>query len=244
VTVLSTGMGTDNIEIVLNELHALIDCDNETKAWAPSAPTSPPVRLIRVGTCGSPHSDANVGDLAITSHVLGMDNTAYYYERPPLTGADAELQCAIDGTALGRTTRPYAGHADPEMVSRLRLAVAGVNPQRRALVGATASGSGFYGCQGRQTGRLRLGVPTLLADLAGVRVARAGPDGSDLRVVNIEMECSSLCVLSALLGYRATAVCAIVATRVGEKRTFAAPDVVAAALDDAIRAALNAVVLP
>merc|ERR1712000_158217 len=175
VSALSTGMGTDNVEIVVNELHILKDYDFKNNKW----PTGcAPLRIIRVGTCGSPNPEAEVGMLAIASHVLGMDNTCMYYKRPPLEGTVKQLQAAVDATELGKATHPYAGEASAEL------------------------------CQELQT------------------------------ALNIEMECSSLCVLSGLIGYRASAVCVIVATRIGEKRTFAAPDVVAAALDDALKTAL------
>ena len=241
VSALSTGMGTDNVEIVVNELHILKDYDFKNNKW----PTGcAPLRIIRVGTCGSPNPEAEVGMLAIASHVLGMDNTCMYYKRPPLEGTVKQLQAAVDATELGKATHPYAGEASAELCQELQTALSKVNPKRKALVGVTASGSGFYGCQGRQVGKLELAVPTLLDDLASIKVPGAGVAGNnngDLSVVNIEMECSSLCVLSSLIGYRASAVCVIVATRIGEKRTFAAPDVVAAALDDALKTALMAV---
>ena len=243
VTALSTGMGTDNVEIVMNELHILKDYDHVNNKWSAEAA---PLRIIRVGTCGSPNPEAEVGMLAIASHTLGMDNTCKYYARPPLQGTTKKLQDAINTTPLGKATQPYAGEASAEVCQDLQTALAKVNNKRKALIGVTASGSGFYGCQGRQVGRLQLAVPSLIEDLTNVTVPGAGVEGNnngDLRVVNIEMECSSLCVLSQLLGYKASAVCVIVATRVGEKRTFAAPDVVAAALDDSLKTALMAVTM-
>src|SRR3989338_5736818 len=89
VTALSTGMGTDNVEIVVNELHALKDYNHETKVWSKEPA---PLRLIRVGTCGSPNPEAEVGMLAIASHTIGLDNTCKYYKRPALTGVTKKLQ--------------------------------------------------------------------------------------------------------------------------------------------------------
>lgn len=244
-TVLSTGMGTDNIEIVVNELHALKEKDITTGKWAE---TPAPLRLIRVGTCGSPNARAEVGTLALTRNTIGMDNTCCYYKRPPLRGNDALIQAAIDVTPFGKAIRPYVGHADSGLLAELTAAVARANKNRPVLTGITCSGSGFYGCQGRQVGRLQLGVPTLLQDLAQLKVVEeangaAASSSTPLvhEVINIEMECSALCVLAELLGYKATAVCAIIATRLGDRRMFASPDVSKATLTDAIHAALMAV---
>lgn len=80
VTTLSTGMGTDNTEIVLTELHILYEFNHKDKTWAKPAT---PINLIRCGTCGCPHADVTPGTLAVTQLSIGMDNTGTFYNDVP-----------------------------------------------------------------------------------------------------------------------------------------------------------------
>jgi uridine phosphorylase len=248
VTVLSTGMGTDNVEIVINEIHALKEYNVQTGEWlSDKERPAGKIHLIRVGTCGCPRADVAVGTLAITQHGLGMDNTCQYYVSPyKPTTSETNLLKAATATGLGKVG-VYTTCAHADVTAALVAAAAAFNNANSSapqptIVGTTASGSGFYGCQGRAVGRFRgrLAVPNLVDDLGGISFKSTG--GRQETVVNIEMENSAVCFLSKCLDYKAGTVCAIVARRAGELREFAAPAVAAAALRNGITIALEALI--
>ncbi|KAG5485020.1 hypothetical protein LSCM1_07100 [Leishmania martiniquensis] len=256
VTVLSTGMGTDNVEIVLNEVHILKEYDVQKRRWrtrvgeAPADPLETPfdpskVKLIRVGTCGTPNDDVQVGCLAITQYAIGMDNTCQYYDAPAVsrTADVQEVLAKAQATSL-RKVQLYATKAAPAITQGLVDACQALNrkadpsAQQRYYVGTTCSGSGFYGCQGRGVGRFRghLTVPHLTEELGNLRF---NVSEGEQRVANIEMENSALCYLSNLLGYQAGTVCVVVARRSRNDPAFATPEDVAKALSNAITIALE-----
>ena len=210
VTAMSTGMGTDNVEIVLTEIHILKEYDYKTGRW-----TGPKkVNLIRCGTCGSPQADVTVGSLAVTHLGIGMDNTGrYYHDRLLRQSANGDLLKNKDVQELARSVNsqplgqmpPYFTTAHPDVTGTLQRL--GRGRSRPVVVGHTASASGFYACQGRKVGRLSdIRFPDLPAMLTKVRAAGRP-------VVNIEMECSALCHISHILGYRAGCVCVVLAAR-------------------------------
>jgi uridine phosphorylase len=253
VTVLSTGMGTDNVEIVINEIHALKEYDVTTGAWLDDKKRpAGKIHIIRVGTCGCPRADVAVGTLAITHHGIGMDNTCRYYVSPykPTVG-EANLCNAANATGLGRVG-VYATCAHPDVTAALVASADAFNKglkkgaaQQGYIVGTTASGSGFYGCQGRAVGRFRgrLAVPNLVDDLGSIAFTPSGAKGAKQEVVvNIEMENSALCFLSKCLDYKAGTVCAIVARRAGDMREFATPAAAQEAIKNAITIALDALI--
>ena len=236
VTCISTGMGTDNVEIILNELHILkeawtaalarsIEYHAKTGHWGKPSNLS----LIRVGTCGSPQN-IPIGSLAITQQALGLDNTCQYYTSPQDPESSHLTQLA-NQTPLAQIG-VYASKAYPGITAALAHAARIHSPNRPHLIGTTASASGFYACQGRVVGRFKTHIrfPNLI-DILG-----------DLGVLNLEMENSALCFLSNLLGWRAGTVCAVISTRNKEHRTFATPKQVKDALHDALVTALEAII--
>ncbi|CAJ1018605.1 putative Phosphorylase superfamily [Leishmania utingensis] len=256
VTVLSTGMGTDNIEIMMNEVHILKEYDPKKRRWrarAGDALADPletsfdpsKVKLIRVGTCGTPNEEVQVGCLAITQYAIGMDNTCQYYDAPAVNStADVqEVLAKVQTTSLGKV-QVYATKAAPAITQGLVDACTALNSkanaseQQRYYVGATCSASGFYGCQGRSVGRFRghLTAPNLTEELGDLCF---NVSEGEQRVVNIEMESSALCYLSNLLGYQAGAVCVVVAQRSRSGRAFTTPQQLAKALSNAITVALE-----
>eukprot|EP00659_Diplonema_papillatum_P001983 gene1983-3023_t len=205
VTAMSTGMGTDNVEIVMTEIHILKEFNVGTKKWST---TPPQVNVIRCGTCGCPQADVDVGSLAITFGGIGLDNTGKYYQDSLLRGLpnDAtlkELRDSINKTEL-KEVQPYLNLAHPTVSGTLNSLAQ--QRKRKAVLGFTASAPGFYASQGRRVGRLsaiRYDVPAALQKVRG----------GGKRVVNIEMECSALCHLGHMLGYRCGAVCVVLANR-------------------------------
>lgn len=256
VTVLSTGMGTDNVEIVMNEVHILKEYDAKNRRWrtrvgeTPTHPEEKPfdpasVKLIRVGTCGSPNDEVAVGCLAISQYAIGMDNTCQYYEAPAVNhSADVQTVLkAVQATSLGKV-QIYATRAAPAITSGLVESCKRLNStlpeaeHQAYYVGTTCSGSGFYGCQGRSVGRFRghLTVPHLTDELGDLRFHVS--EGVQ-RVANIEMENSALCYLSNFLGYQAGTVCVVIARRSRTHRAFATPEQTSKALSNAITIALD-----
>ncbi|KAK7194602.1 nucleoside phosphorylase-like protein [Novymonas esmeraldas] len=269
VTVLSTGMGTDNVEIVMNEVHILKEYDTQRRRWRTRVGETPAdeldvpfdpstVKLIRVGTCGTPNDDVPVGCLVITQYAVGMDNTCQYYVAPEVNAtADVqEVLAKVRTTSLG-SVQIYATKAAPAITQGLVEACAALNAkasaaspqeqqpraqqQQQWYVGTTCSGSGFYGCQGRSVGRFhgRLTAPHLTEELGDLRFdVSEGPQ----RIANIEMENSALCYLSNMLGYQAGTVCVVVARRTRTGRAFASPAQTATALSNAITVALETLI--
>lgn len=258
VSVLSTGMGTDNVEIVLNEIHILKEYDVSRHAWRPrvgeaptdaAAPLFDPsaIKLIRVGTCGSPNDEIQVGSLAITRYAVGMDNTCQYYSPPAVNETPDVLEVLkkLQSTSLSKV-QIYATKAAPVITTALVDACKSWNAahdaaeQQGYYVGTTCSASGFYACQGRSVGRFRgrITAPELTEELGDLRFAVS--EGEE-RVANIEMENSALCYLSNCLGYQAGTVCVVIARRTRDGRAFASPEQTSKALSNAITIALDAV---
>ncbi|KEG10931.1 nucleoside phosphorylase [Trypanosoma grayi] len=261
VSVLSTGMGTDNVEIVVNEIHVLKEYDLETRQWRPrvgdaSAPKDAKlfdpssVKLIRVGTCGSPYPEMPISALAITRYVIGMDNTCLFYKggkTAPSKDLEEVRRVTREQSGLGAID-VYTTKAHPAITKSIVTACEAFNSSRAAgtpeqayVVGTTATASGFYACQGRAVGRFRehLTVPNLVAELSKLKFNVS--EGTEF-VANIEMESSSLCYLSNLLGYQSGTVCAVVATRAGDQHIFATAEQTKTALANGIRIALDAIV--
>ena len=194
ITALSTGIGTDNIDIVLNELDALVNIDLATRS--PKRETKS-LRIIRLGTCGSLQEDIPVDSRIVSAYGVGMDNVLHYYAHEP---ADKELR--LLNALLAHTDwpdnlpYPYVAKGDQELIDRLG---------HNNTVGITFTAGGFYGPQGRQ---LRL-PPSV----DGMNEALSAFAHDGLRATNFEMETSALYGLSGLLGHRACTVCCVVANR-------------------------------
>lgn len=195
ITVLSTGMGTDNIDIVLNELDALVNIDLKARVIK-SNPTS--LNIIRLGTSGALQADIPVDAAVISTHGIGLDGMLYYY-RGLKNVSNQEMTDAFISQSKWDATfpRPYAVAASAELFSLF----AGEH-----LHGITATAPGFYGPQGRIL-RLQPNHPDLNQLLADFRF-----DGK--RIVNFEMETSALYGLGKMLGHQTLTICAIVANRV------------------------------
>lgn len=194
VSVLSTGIGTDNIDIVLSELDALVNID--LVARTPKERTGA-LRLVRLGTCGALQPDIPVNQLVVSSHGLGLDNVLHYYANEQDDAELRLLQAFLEATEWpDNLPVPYVAAGDPGLVELLG---------RDHHVGITCTAAGFYGPQGRQ---LRA-VPSV-GDL-NERFGAFAHEG--LRITNYEMETSALYGLAGLLGHRACTVCAVVANR-------------------------------
>ncbi len=206
VSVMGTGIGTDNVEIGLLEAWSLLAFD-EGRRLLPDAPR---LRALRIGTSGGVQPDVPAGTLAISTHGLGLDSTGLYFEHRPTdpripaieSQARALLRAATPpGYRFRDALFPYAAAAATPAVSALRAAA-----DRRGLStesGITVAAPGFYGASGRYLEGLQNTVP----DIKGV-LARLDLDG--LRVVNMEMESSLLFHLADAIGAVAGTICPVV----------------------------------
>lgn len=194
VSVLSTGIGTDNIDIVLNELDALVNIDLQTRTILE---TKRSLNLIRLGTSGALQEDLPVDHFVASEYGLGMDGLMHFYahsfeQEEPVLNAFMEHTQWPPGL-----NRPYLVKGDEGLLSLIGQDI---------FKGITATASGFYGPQGREL-RLKPAIPDMNERLASFRYR-------NLRITNFEMETSALFGLSRLLGHHAATVCVIIANRI------------------------------
>ncbi len=195
ISVVSHGIGTDNIDIVLNELDALANIDFETRQ---EKDTFRQLTLVRVGTSGGLQDETPIGTYVAAEHSIGFDGVLYFYagsERVRNRAFEEALLKQLDWRVEGLS--PYVVPACPELIDQ----ICGSD----ILRGNTIAANGFYGPQGRQL-RLQLQDPEL-----NKKIQAFQHEGR--RLTNYEMESSSLAGLSALMGHRAMTVCCIIAGR-------------------------------
>jgi uridine phosphorylase len=188
ISAISTGIGTDNIDITVNELDALANIDLIQRE---NLPTFRQLTLIRIGTCGILQAEVPIHSYILSSHAFGLDNIAHFYEVPQ-TEVELALKEAIESQiTLPEAIRPYLIGASQELNDRLRSEL--------TFDGVTVSSSGFYGPQGRQ---LRLKAKTALLNEQLTDVKLEG-----LKVMNFEMESSALFALGRSLGHQCATIC-------------------------------------
>jgi uridine phosphorylase len=189
VTVLSTGMGTDNIEILMTELDALVNVDLDTRTLKSEKSS---LRIIRIGTSGSMQTEIPVGSLLASEVGIGMDSLMAYY--PDLSG-DQSLAKAVKDE-LGLSFNPYQTSASSELLSQL-------NDQ--FIKGVTMTCPGFYAPQGREV-RLKPRFDHMIERLSSIQV-------SGKKLTNFEMETAGYYAMGELLGHQMLSLNAIVANR-------------------------------
>lgn len=198
ITVLSSGIGPDNIDIVLNELDALVNIDFSTREIKQELTS---LNIIRLGTSGSLQADIPVDSFVASTHGLGIDNLLNFYRHEQ---NDEELQLLhsfITHTQIhSQTGNPYISSCAASLIKHF---VSGFHQ------GITVTCPGFYGPQGRV---LRLGIrnPNLISRLTDFRFGQH-------RISNFEMETSAIYGLGKLLGHNCLALNAIVANRVSQE---------------------------
>lgn len=201
ITVVSTGIGCDNVDIVMNELDALANIDFQSRK---EKDTLRQLELVRIGTCGGLQHDTPAGTFICSEISIGMDGLLNFYE-----GRNAVCDLPLERALLnhlgwsGNLCSPalYAVHADHELVERIA--------KTDMVRGMTVACGGFFGPQGR-----RLRIP--LADPhQNEKIESFEYQGK--RITNYEMESSALAGLSLLLGHKATTVCMVIANRVKQE---------------------------
>jgi len=194
ITALSTGIGTDNIDITINELDALVNIDliNRTDL---NKKTS--LDLVRIGTCGILQPEIPVHSYILSKAAFGLDNVAHFYN---INFSEEEVKIASEiksKIGLPAEIIPYFAFANNELKNKL--------VSEKIFEGITVTSSGFYGPQGRQ---LRLSTKTNLLNEKLQQVEQ-----SAMKVLNFEMESSTLFSLGRELGHKCTTICLGVANR-------------------------------
>jgi uridine phosphorylase len=195
LTVLSSGIGPDNIDIVVNELDALVNIDFETREIKKNLTS---INIIRIGTSGSLQADIPVDSFVASTHGLGVDNLLNFYRHEHNEEENQLLHSFVTHTQVqGRIGNPYISSGAGSLIKHF---------VKDFHQGITVTCPGFYGPQGRI---LRLGIsnPEFVNRLTDFRFGQH-------RITNFEMETSAIYGLGKLLGHHCLAVNAIVANRV------------------------------
>ena len=195
ITVQSTGIGCDNIDIVMNELDALANIDFTSRTEKSEHRT---LSIVRIGTCGGLQPETPIGTFVASVKSIGFDGLLNYYAGRNDV-CDLELEAAFRQHMNWNPIKgaPYVSCADEELIEQ----VAGSDMVR----GITIACGGFYGPQGRQV-RLAIEDPQQNEKVEAFRY-------KGLKICNFEMESSALAGLSSLLGHRAMTCCMVIANR-------------------------------
>jgi len=195
LSVVATGIGPDNIDIVFNELDALVNIDFETRTIKKELTS---LQVIRMGTCGSLQADIPVDSFVAGTHGLGIDNLLNYYRHENNDEEKTLLQQFVAHTQLDAIfSQPYINTAGSSLLKHF---VEGFHH------GITVTCPGFYGPQGRVL-RLGLANPSLIDRLTQFSYGHH-------RIVNFEMETSAIYGLGKLLGHQCLSLNVIVANRI------------------------------
>lgn len=198
LTVVSTGIGVDNVDIVLQELDAAVNIDLQTREIRPRLQS---LEIVRIGTCGSLSDALPPGSQVASAFAFGWDGLPWNYqfdESLMATGLAEALTALAPVPGYGR---PYAFAGDPGLLGRVAVGM---------HQGITWTANSFYGGQGRQL-RLPVSEPGARQRLIDTL------SWEGLRIANYEMETSGLYALSALLGHRALTTCVVLANRTGKE---------------------------
>ena len=197
ITVLSTGIGCDNIDIVMNELDALANIDFNTREEKENFRQ---LELVRIGTCGGLQPNTPVGTFICSQKSIGFDGLLNFYAgRNEACDLEFEKAFLAHMAWTGNTGNPapYVIDANPELCDRIA--------KDEMVRGVTIAASGFFGPQGREL-RIPLADPKQNEKIEAFEY-------KGYRITNFEMESSALAGLSKLMGHKATTVCMVIANR-------------------------------
>jgi len=194
ISVISTGIGTDNIDIVVNELDALFNIDLNTRTEKEQSTT---LELLRIGTCGILQSDIPVHGYVLSEFALGLDNVGHFYDVDFSTEETQLLETIQNQDIFPKHVTPYVKKGTADFVNKF--------DGPKCFKGITVTSSGFYGPQGRE-----LRLPTHTRGLH--EKLEKFTDGKN-RFVNFEMESSTLFTLGQGLGHSCATICLGIANR-------------------------------
>jgi uridine phosphorylase len=195
ISCISTGIGTDNCDIVMNEIDALANIDFATRT---EKETPRVLDIVRVGTCGGMQEDIPLGTFLVSEKSIGWDGVlAFYEDRDKIADVGFE-KALVDFIGYpAKAAVPYVVAANPELVERIA--------RDDMMRGCTIAANGFYGPQGRVL-RVGLAVEDINEKITDFRY-----EGQ--RITNYEMEGSCIAGLALHMGHRAMTVCCVIAQR-------------------------------
>lgn len=195
LTVISTGIGTDNIDIVLNELDALVNVDFNNRTVKEELTK---LNIIRIGTSGALQKNIPVDSFLLSTYSLGLDGLLHYYDAEHIHETDLEKEFLKQTQWSSKNAQPYITKGSSPLTNKLLSST--------IKTGCTTTAPGFYGPQGR-TIRLELSDPNLMDRITSFHF-------NDIKITNLEMETSAIYGLSKLMGHEAISLNAILANRV------------------------------
>lgn len=194
ISVVSTGIGTDNIDIVINELDALVNIDFNTRMVNEKLRS---LNIIRIGTSGAVQADIPMGTILASSYGLGLDALMNYYLMEQSGDEHSMLDAVKSHFSHLKNIHPYVTAADADLLSFIA---------KNIETGITVTAPGFYAPQGRQV-RAKNAVPNFIGMISSFEHAQQ-------RITNLEMETAGIYALAKALGHKALSVNAILASRV------------------------------
>lgn len=194
ISVISTGIGTDNMDIVMNEIDALTNIDFKTRTIKDQKKS---LKIIRLGTCGALQADVPVDSMVLSSHAIGLDNLLHYYKLDNNTDERYILHEFLLHTRLVNTSiLPYIAEASIQLRKYFGAAF---------LHGITVTAPGFFGPQGRVL-RAPVAFPHLTDALTTF-------SSRDMRILNFEMETSAMYGLGKILGHQCLSISMVIDNR-------------------------------
>lgn len=197
LSVVSTGIGTDNVDIVLNELDALVNIDLTTKTVKKKFTQ---LQFIRIGTSGAIQPDIPVDSFLLSEYAIGFDSLLHFYQSENIQHLDISKEFVNHARWSKRKSLPYVVKGDDMLIKKLS--------SNRIRKGFTATNTGFYGPQGRKL-RAPIESSESISKLASFR-------HGELKITNLEMETSGIYGLSKLMGHQAASLNCILANRTTE----------------------------
>ena len=198
ISVLSTGIGTDNNDIVLNELDAAVNIDFETRTINTNKKS---LNIIRLGTSGALQKDVKVDSFLMATHGLGFDGLAHFYKSENIIESKMSEAFAKHSNWPKNLANPYIVSASEKLLSKFSEFKKGI----------TATASGFYAPQGREL-RIKPAIEDLHQKMNTFKF-----EGN--RITNFEMETSALYFLGKALGHNTLTICAIIGNRITQKQS-------------------------
>lgn len=196
LTVMSTGMGPDNIDIVMNELDALVNVDLNTRTIKEKHTS---LDIVRLGTSGALQADIPIDSFVMATHGLGIDGLLHFYKHGDIS--DDKMAGAFEKQVRWPKAlpEPYVIKGSESLEAMLGEGF---------IKGITITAPGFYGPQGREI-RLKAAYPEMNERISAFRY-------NDQRIINFEMETSALYAFGKMLGHNTLTVCSILANRINE----------------------------
>ena len=201
ITVLSTGIGCDNIDIVVNELDALANINFDTRE---DNPIFRQLTLVRIGTCGGLQPETPLGTFVASVKSIGFDGLLNYYaDRDKVCDLQLEEAFCKHMQWSPKKGAPYVANATPELIESIA--------SDDMVHGITISCGGFYGPQGRRL-RMEIEDPQQNEKVEAFRY-HSPSEESEMKICNFEMESSALAGLASILGHQAMTCCMVIANR-------------------------------